>query len=44
MEIVEVVVVCTIRIVKIKERLLFYKELNILDIEGRIVVPCVILL
>ena len=42
MEIVEVVVVCTIRVVKKKERLLFYTELSILYIGDRIVVDRVV--
>ena len=42
MEIVEVVVVCTIRVVKIKERLLFYRELSILYIGDRIAVDRVV--
>ena len=36
MEIV-VVVVCTVRVVKMKERLLFYREISILCIRGRVV-------
>ena len=35
MEIVEVVV-CTLRVVKMKEHLLFYKEFSILCIENRV--------
>ena len=42
MEIVEVVVVCTIRVVKKKGRLLFYRELSILYIGDRIVVDRVV--
>ena len=40
MEIVEVVA-CTVRVVKIKEQLLFYRELSIVCIGNRVVDPVV---